>query len=264
MLSRALVCQFVALALLFSVLARHDARAGELQFSPSSCATDPGKTIHLALGRTVLRVPLDSLVYILDLPLEKRADVPRVPNPTEPEGCPGHPVRAGAYTLRAALSEPGGSGDQPDGAGTRFTPFKLVSVSPDSWGLQPWAEGRFSKNCESFGVWTELANGLIACRVRFEDAPELDKDSAISYQARPEVYRAPFDRPLIVVCSHLLGIGTQTCHIRYKLYPTANFVRKFDLQRVNVDDLIDVDRALRAWIENARIKDYPWPQADTP
>lgn len=254
----------VVLALLILLALWHEAHAGELNFSPSSCATDPGKTIHLALGHTVLRVPLESLVHILDLPLEKRADLPRVPDPTEPEGCPDHPVQAGVFMLRAALSEPGGSGDDPDSAGTRFVPFKLVSVSPDSWGLQPWAENRFSKNCESFGVWAELENGLIACRVRFEDAPELDRDSAISYQARPEVYRTPFDRPFTVVCSHLLGIRTQTCHIRYKLYPTVNFVRKFDLQRVDVDVLIDVDRALRMWIQNARVEDFQWPAAGAP
>jgi len=255
----------VALAFLTLLFLQNEAHAGELNFSPSSCATDPGKTIHLALGHTVLRVPLDSLIYILNLVQDDPlSPPPKVPDPTEPEGCPGYPVRAGAYTLRAALSEPGGSGDELEGAETRFIPFKLVSVSPDDWGMQPWAEKRFSKNCESFGIWSELENGLVACRVRFEDAPELDKDSAISYQARPDTYIAPFDRPFVVVCSHLLGIGTQTCHIIYKLYPTVNFVRKFDLQRVDADDLIDVDRALRVWIEHARVVDFPWPVADTP
>jgi hypothetical protein len=254
----------VVLALLILLALRNEARAGELQFSPDLCATDPGDTIHLALGRTVLRVPLNSLVYILDIPQNDEADVPEVPDPNEPEGCPDHPVQARAYTLRAALSEPGGSGDLSDSAGTRFVPFKLVSVSPDDWGMQPWAEKRFDKNCESFGVWTELENGLVACRVIFEDAPELDNDSAISYQARPEIYNAPFDKPFVVICSHLLGIGTQTCHIIYKLYPTVNFVQKFDLQRVDPANLVDVDRALRTWIENARVKDYQWPSVDAP
>ena len=68
----------------------------------------------------------------------------------------------------------------------------------------------------------------------------------------------------MVICSHLLLIGTQTCHIRYKIHPTVNFVRSFDLQRVDVNDLVDVDRALRDWIEDARIKHFPWPASDSP
>jgi hypothetical protein len=254
----------IALAFLTLLFLPEEGSAAELQFSPSLCATDPGDTIHLALGRTVLRVPLDSLVYILDLHIEERSDAPEVPDPNEPEGCPDHPVQAAAYTLRAPLSELLGKDDAADGSGARFVPFKLVWGSPDAWGLQPSKERRYAKACEAYGVWEELENGLVSCRVRFKEAPELDKDSAIVFQARPEIYSAPLDRPFVIDCSHLLGIGSQTCYNVYKLYPTVNFARKFDLQRVDIDDFIDVDRALRAWIENARVVDYQWPTADNP
>ena len=252
------------LALIVLLAVGHVARAGELQFSPSSCATDPRKTIYLALGRTVLRVPLDSLVYILNLTQDDPLDPPKVPDPDEPEGCPDRPVQAKVYTLRVKQSELLGQADSAKASEGKFVPFKLVWSSPDYWSLQPSAERRYNKRCSAFGVWEELQNGLVACRVRSADAPERDQTSAIAFQALLEVHKAPFDRPFIVDCSHLLLIGTQTCYNTYKLYPSVNFARKFDLQRVDVDDLVDVDRGLRAWIENARIIDYPWPQADTP
>jgi hypothetical protein len=264
MLLRAFACLVATLAFFVDWSERGEARAEEFNFSPSSCATDPGDTIHLALGRTVLRVPLDSLVYILDLHVEERTEAPPVPDPSQPEGCPDHPVQARSFTLRAALTEFGGGGDRADNAATQYVPFKLVLSTPDEWGIQPSAERRFAERCSSFGIWDELENGLVACRVRFEDAPEMDNDSAIIYQARPDVYSAPFGRPFVIDCFQLLLIGSQTCYNVYKLYRTVNFARKFDLQRVDAADLVDIDRALRAWIETTRVADYQWLTVDSP
>lgn len=238
--------------------------AGELQYSPSRCATDPGDTIYLALGEIVLRVPLDALTYILDLSQEEKARAPRVLKPDDPEGCSDHPVQAKAFTLRAPTSELLAHDGESDSRWPPFIVFRLIWVSPDYWGLQPSAEKRFARKCSAFGVWEELKNGLVACRTRSEKTPELDQTSAISYQARPEVYGAPFGRPFVVQCSHLLQIGMQDCEISYKLYPSVNFFRRFDLQRADVDEIVDVDRALRAWIKNARVADYPWPDVDAP
>lgn len=247
------------------LILRHEARAGELQFSPSSCATDPGNKIHLALGHTVFRVPLDSLVYILDLTQDDPlAPPPKVPDPNVPEGCPGRPVQAKAYTLRVRESELLGQTDPSEGTDAQFVPFRLVWTSPNYWGTQLSAERRYKNRCSAFGVWEELQNGLVSCRVKYKEAPELNQNSAIILQARPEIYSTPLGRPFVIGCLPRLGMGSQSCDNVYKLHPTVRFVRRFDLQRVDVNDLVDVDRALRAWIEDARVEDFQWPTSDSP
>ena len=72
---------------------------GTIRFDPSLCRENPGGVVTIAAGRTVLQIPVETLGYIRDSSLERRAMWPAPPDPTQPEGCPDHPIDGGGFNL---------------------------------------------------------------------------------------------------------------------------------------------------------------------
>jgi hypothetical protein len=76
-------------------------------YDPSTCSRDPQGMVFFAMGRRVLRQPMDNLGYMMGLSAAKRRVMPHVRHPEEPVGCPDHPIQMWSYTLRRVSAMPG-------------------------------------------------------------------------------------------------------------------------------------------------------------
>jgi hypothetical protein len=237
-----LSCAIVGIA--GAALGAAQPRAQQLQYDSSSCHPDAAGLVYIALGREVFRWPQEELTLIRDLPPELRAEALQPPDPSEQEGCPGNPIQAAGFDF---VYRPG---DLP----TRGIPerLELIAARPDFWGLQKNAEQHFLRTCERWHEREETGYGFVACAVP-PSPPRLREQWATHYQAKLEIYRAPFDRPFTVLCSYEI-----VCDIEYKLYETVNIAYSFRRDRVPISEVIDFDRSLRSRIERSRVSDFQW------
>lgn len=239
-------------------------RADTLDYDPESCATPADGMVYLAFNRIVLSIPAFDLKSIRDMPPERLAKMPPPPNPNEPEGCPDHPIQATGFTLPYLYHAIRKNKRDPQLPPYAPNILKLANSRPDYWGLQPSEERRFDEACSKFEEREELSNGLIACRVPHSDPTRPREKWAVHLQAKPEVYSAPFGRPFVITC-YPFGNGSQTCLVSYKLYETLNVFYEITVQHqysarfIPLTETIEFDRGLRAKIEDARVKDFIWP-----
>ena len=230
-----------------------------VHYDPSQCSTDPEGTVTIALGRVVLRVPMDALSSIADLPPQERAVAPVPPDPSQPQGCPDHPMIGRAFYFRylSDAVQDGSLSNQP--LSRRIDRLALIAVRPDFWGLQPSHERRFRQVCTDYQLRRESGNGLQICHVRPNDTERPERHWPFVAQAPLSRYVAPFDRPFTAYCTWGSRPGTHQCDVDYKLYDTMNVAYRFEPGRLPLDDLIDFDRGLRAWIESVRVDGFVWP-----
>lgn len=248
----------VALSLAMTPLAR----AERMIFDPTLCATDPQGNVTIALGRIVLQVPIHELSYILDLPADDRAAAPVPPDPSQPEGCPDHPIVGKSFSFNY-LVDAFRRRDRSDGAlPRRIDRLLLVDVPRDYWGRQPSNENRFDGFCSTNELRRTASNGLTICGVQPADQEIPREHWPFAAQAPIEIYGAPFHRPYTVSCLWGFVRGTHQCDVVYKLYETVNLSYRFAPHRLPIEDLIDLDRELRAWIESSRVLDFVWPDEE--
>jgi len=105
------------------------AYSGKLSYDPSTCSRDPQGMIFFAVGRRVLRQPLDNLTYMAGLNAAGRRAMPHTLHPEEPEGCPDHPVQMAAYDIRRISPMPG---DAPNAASADANRIILIINGGDS------------------------------------------------------------------------------------------------------------------------------------
>ena len=254
-LSLAVTASFVGLVV--TEPARADSEI--VSYDPSQCATDPEGTVTIALDRLVMRVPMDALSSIRDLPPEARAVAPAPPDPSEPEGCPDHPMVGRSFYFRYLSDTLHNNSSLSSPAQRRIDRLLLVAARPDFWGLQPSEERSFERICNDQQIRDELDNGLLACLVRPDITGRPREHWPFAAQAPLDLYTAPFGRPFMVHCTWGFRPGTHQCDVTYKLYETVNVSYRFEPGRLPLDDLIDFDRGLRASIESMRIHDFVWP-----
>lgn len=250
------LASLIAVAMTLPVGPPH-ARADRLTYDPTRCAIDPEDTVSIALGRTVLRIPMDVLTYISALPPEERGDAPSPPDPSEPQGCPGHPIQGFHFALAYGHTAEPASSQDPARLPAVLERVWIVAVRSGLTGSQSSAEDRFQQRCESYGIRDVLPNGLMRCYRPPADRTTPREDWTVQYQAPPHVYAAPFGRPFVVDC-WTPWRGVRQCDVNYRLFAAVNLTYRFNGRRIAIADIIDIDRALRARLEAARATDFEW------
>ena len=228
-------------------------------YNPAECATDPQGMVYLALGRTVLRFPAEAIdlerIFEPLWPAELAA-APPPPDPSQPPGCPGHPIQAYGFLFNDKYDDP-----------VAFPHDRLMFLQAffDLWETQPLDQQWYDYTCAQQGLREELPNGLVACYWPPDDRAMPRAYWPARYRARPEVYATPLGRPFILDC--LMGnprSGSRACLARYRIDETVTVAYRVNAQNVPFDTILDYDRSLRATFEAARVADYMWADEDAP
>lgn len=240
--------------------------ADEIKYDSSSCTPDAEGMVYVALGETVFRWPEEELSLVGAVPPSQMAALPKSPDPSQPEGCPGNPIRGAnfsfLYRYDALLAAKRGQQNPtpyPVGAPESL---RLIAASPDSWGTQPSNERMFLHVCDEWEIKEVLPNGLIACSAPPDDKTKPRNTWATFYQALPDVYGVPFDRPFVVKCLYIVTV--MQCNVIYKLYRTVNITYQFWRGRLPISQIIEFDRGLRKRLESHRVPNFIWRHVTGP
>lgn len=234
------------------------AESDTLSYDPSLCAEEPGDFVYVALWRNVFRIPADQLFYILDHPPDELPRVPPPPRPSDPEGCPGHPIQAAVFDFALSLDAwPTSAGDPPlvEGGAWRF---KLVASNSERWGLQPSLENDYRRRCSRASEVEQDESGLLICRIPRQDKPDDRSVWAFSAYADPGIYAAPFDRLFTSSCLASINDRYHNCSVAYKFLPDVNISYRFRTIDMPISQLLGYDRALRARLKASLIEGYDW------
>lgn len=75
------------------------AYSGTFSYDPATCSRYAGGMVYLAVGRRVLRQPMENLGSMNGGTTAMRRERPHVRHPEEPVGCPDHPDQTAVYYL---------------------------------------------------------------------------------------------------------------------------------------------------------------------
>jgi len=250
------------------------AQAYELPFDPVSCKHDPQGNFYVALGRYVFAFPYverDNFVYDRLRPGNIGL---KPPDPTDAVGCFGNPLQswshAFAYSYHQMMAGKNAPPTAHKPAPGILTLYRLGRSIPEpsdeDWPGESLALELNERGCQHAAVREELANGLIACRIRMINPPDVPEVAwAADYKARPEIYKTPLGKPFVIGCGSFLITSTiSSCDVTYTMKPGLGLSYKFQpfigANAIPIEQIIDFDKSLRAEIEVYLIKDYPWPE----
>ncbi|MFK3775232.1 hypothetical protein [Pseudomonas sp. NPDC089406] len=225
--------------------------AQAIDLSPERCqAKDPDGLAYIALGSTVLKLPIRHL-NVTSAPASSAPPL-MAPDPNEPVGCRNNPLRQQSLMINFGFDAWLKARDKPSGA--LLKEMTLIASSTDYWGIP--LDERHATRCKLYPRTRTLTNGLVGCLPAL--APRHpDRDEVGSYRARPEVYKAPFDKPFVVACRPSIPKGTE-CHVSYKILPTVNITYVFVTSRLALDDVIEFDKRFREDVQRAVVPEYKW------
>ncbi|MDY4347675.1 hypothetical protein [Pectobacterium brasiliense] len=248
------------ITILFSGLAFSQSSEASFTFDPQKChVPDPEGKAYVALRDTVFHISIDQLSILHDPVLRDGETLPLPPDPSEPLGCKGNPLSQ--QSLLFSRNFNGKLGDRPDWPKAwPLRKFQLFSSTPSHWGLH--LDERHDKMCENRLKQTGLVPNMTACL--FEKNParpdRYDVEEAGSWLIDPEVYSAPFNKRLAIFCMFAISGGTD-CEVGYKIFPTVNLSYEFNPKEFPLTEVINFDKYLRAELEQAVVKDYPWKKS---
>jgi hypothetical protein len=241
------------------------AQAERLTFDPKLCKQGERDKIYVSLGRYVFPVEYvkqQAVVYDPLLPHESRLAL-RVPNPEEPTGCFGNPLRSGSYALFTPAILSGGG--QLASFASALQLLTLHSIDRGGqktemiWPAEASQLGIAESTCKRTTIQEELPNGMSVCRVRPNDSTIPQEEWGTTYRARSDVYETPTNRPFVVRCS-----GTRyPCYVAYEVAPDVgvsySLFPYYNGSSAPIDRIIEIDQSIRATISESIVKDYPWP-----
>jgi len=228
------------------------ALANEDVYDPTACRTDTHRMVYVALGRSVFRWSVDELPVITKLDQNRQTEAPTPPDPSEPEGCPGNPVRALMVGLTIRYGGVAGS----ESREPRNIGVALSAVSPNFWGMQLLTENAFEDTCDKWNLRNVLPEGLIACTRPSSNVAVPPSEWATRYRADPDTYSSPYGRPFLITC---IPTNIYRCDVRYKLFDTVNLSYRFWRKDIPIAKAIEVDRIIRLEATTAVVSDFKWP-----
>lgn len=252
----ALVAMLAALPLVVS-----HARAAEEQvfYAPEKCvpAVTDGK-VRIMVGRTVLAIPRESLLYIGGMADWKRQTLPPAPDPSQQEGCPANPIWGAYFDVVFQLQISGA-----EEAGPRSRTAKLVYLNEDYAPMQESIEFFARRRCDEAppgSIREDLPGGLIRCRYRPDVHIQVERWGT-ALVAPKSLYTTPGGRLFSVHCLQgELTSGGHGCIVSYRLMLSVGVSYKVDFNRTSMEEIIPLDRALRRMIEDALVPGYVWPE----
>lgn len=254
-----------ALAIVAGPLVSYDSLAAEVHPNLASCKTNAGGHLYVALGPTVLAIPIGGDTMID--PVRPPDHIP-APNPEESQGCPDNPAQMNSYSflyqMQAMKEEKAGT--TPAQRPT-LDLLQLIARRTPSSGDNVEIE-LAEQECARAAIHEELPNGLTACRIKPLHDARIE-DWASSYIAHSEIYKTPLGQRFVVNCDpNLYSRSIGNCNVAYlftpKLFLSYRFQPFRGLSPIPIADVIDFDRGLRQKLESMVVKDFTWPaQSDT-
>ena len=223
---------------------------GKLRYDPSTCSRDPQGMVYFAVGRRVLRQPMDNLTYMLAFTDKHRLTMPHPRHPEEPEGCPDHPIQQEVYHLRRVSAMPG---DPPNAASSYADRLSLIIHNGD---IPNSRNGLFEFMCNKFTLRDYTMPEFIGCKKPYHC------NESVTYQATD--YAEPNGTKLALFCDEgpkCTGELT-SCDGGYLLHDhfTVNF--GFEVSVLPIEHFIAADQEVRRRFDAAEISDFEW-LADT-
>ena len=226
--------------------------------------------MYVALGRDVFATPAPAKVNMVidQIPADMRR---KVPDPNEPIGCLDNPLQSASHYLFHSADFGGdGSGSGKIGIPDLLTLCSLrrTNAATENGKDEEWL-GEVSQRhtadvvCGRATLREDLPNGLSACRVAPADPLNgLKEDWASSYIS--QIYRTPLGRSFVVNCGPGLFSGPiGDCDVAYAMTSDVGISYRFRPYQgshpIPVDQIIAYDKSLRAAVERAQVKNYPWP-----
>jgi hypothetical protein len=233
-------------------------RQNNLPYHPDRCKTDAKGRVYFALGRQVFHVPYQTPLFT---EFKRQDSMPSRPDPSEPTGCPGNPLWGESFLFSHGYSAD--ENKKPDPNSNR-PPEGLRLMEPESeqLDLQLFYEESFTRRKDTYNTCEALPEGFVACYTPPEDTSLPKAAWGVTYQAAPDVYRAPMDRPFTIFCAPASTLPMQ-CNVNYRAYDGDLILAYwFYPKDLPISEIIDYDRRLRETVEAMRVKDYRW--ADEP
>jgi hypothetical protein len=231
------------------------AEQGEtIRYNSAKCSGNPGGMIYVAAGRHVFHQPFDNLRYVHGMSPEMAAGLPVPPRPSEPGGCPDHPLRGIGFKFSpfSDVADPERAATATGGS------VQIIDIDPSSW----WDthEVYSLSNAGACGTRSEVAPGLTACRPAAASPPDR-KHSAFVALVDPRQHAGPLGQPLAILCKPDSPNQTENhlCEVSYRLDQDVGVWYHFQTSVLPLSGLIDFDRELRRRISEAEVADYWWP-----
>jgi hypothetical protein len=262
-------CLFTALVLPF-LPCFGSALAANFKFDPAACKENTG-SFYVALGHSVFETPGATMGNVVIDPIE---DDPgskplKAPDPNEPKGCFGNPLQSNSHSILHDIAVK----DTGSGLTRHMVPdlFQLINLNRGShsqdgeWPGERMVRDLVEDACKRTTLHEDLANGLIACRIKPANPPNArQEDWAAGYTAKPEIYLTPLGKTFDIDCGPgLFSHGIGQCDVAYAINSDVGLAYRFQPYRsghpIPIDQIIAYDRSLREAIGNALVKNYPWP-----
>lgn len=230
------------------------AAQGEAIYNSSKCSSNPDGMIYVAAGRHVFHQPFGNLRYVHGISPETAAGLPVPPRPSEPRGCPDHPLRGIGFKFSpfADVADPGKADTMTGGS------VHIIDIDPSSW----WDthEVYSLSNAGSCGTAnrSEVAPGLTVCRPATASFDR--RHSPFVAVVDPQHHTGPLGQPLAIHCKpDLPNEIDHLCEISYRFDQDVGIWYHFHTSLLPLSDLIAFDRELRRRISEAEVADYWWP-----
>lgn len=224
--------------------------------APQCGSTDAGQ-IYIAIARDVFRLPYAAVRQIRTLPpIDDKTLVPDPPNSLAPPGCYANPVRARSLRLNLDIQAVLPAAGLPNAPIPIFGMAFMSSPISRETLQQDWF-GAFCATETSSVIADVTPEGYERCAVRTGQPPPHDMKTI--YKIPPTLYATPAGEPFFIR-THIgdLLYGGDSI-IDYQLDDEVMLYYQFWLKDLPIEHVLDFDRALRAMIEAATVKDYPWP-----
>jgi hypothetical protein len=248
----------------------HCGAAAELKFDPTTCK-HASESFYVALGRYVFATPSPAKASLGVDPVAE-SKLLKVPDPNDPVGCFDNPLQSNSHALLNTMA----FGVSVAGYSNLLVPKVLTLYNlrrgsspgegkPAEWPGEVMEQHIVERVCRTATVRENLANGLVACRIKPVNPPNArPEDWTASYTTSPEVYTTPLGKPFIINCGPGLRDGIDQCDVAYAINPGVGVSYQFQPFRgrhpIPIDQAIAYDKSLRDSIERALVKGYPWPE----
>ncbi|WP_424930000.1 hypothetical protein [Amaricoccus tamworthensis] len=245
-----------------------------ITYDPDSCATPTdGRVFVRLMNGQAFAFPAYDFIFFRGRPGwpdEEFAD------PSEPEGCPLHPIVSQGVVVTYRATAPLGSDAQ---VNTEWHPRVLQLISNPGGGgpvvIQDSDLKFFRRYCgepsgnrrhgaedepaTQRGVLVNVSPVLLDCRLKDPNLPD-QSDWTSFLVARPGMHPEYEGRRYAVLCFGAFHPGgSRDCQSRYNIEGDLGVVIKFSDAVVPPEDMATFDLQIRAWIQSQRTPEYDVP-----
>lgn len=224
-------------------------------YDTSACSTDAeGKVYVRSHTGVAFAFPMEALTYL-------RGEIdyapPPVPNPDDPEGCPGNPIiTPGAYlgyVYAPPMDEQSEQPPEPVPLLLKIGGASVRSYSEDGYLRNQGSPIRIAETYRANGFWCEATPaGWEVCYGTME-RPEKPTVLGGFYVAREDVHPLRFGAPLTLNCFSPSYPGdSRECSTQYEPIRHVWLSFRFEDDDIPVEDFFILERAITFWLEAAR------------